>query len=142
MATDGEQRQSSGGGLHLHQRYLDLPGGEFEIPSWGWSEEERQLMEAGMDAVSAVSGLKFEDRGNNNDDGVEIWFYTLNNRASEGSYGFAYTPGSDSDEGLVAINWSTYLNKDGSPKRSIASGSYLAITFLHELSHAWSETSP
>jgi len=115
----------------------NLPGREFGgYPSWGWSEEERQLMEAGMDAVSAVSGLKFEDRGNNNDDDVEIWFYTLNNRASDGSYGFAYTPGSDSDEGLVAINWSEYLSKDGSPKHSIASGSYLAITFLHELSHA------
>lgn len=115
----------------------DLPGGEFGgYPSWGWSEEERQLMEAGMDAVSAVSGLKFEDRGNDNDDDVEIWFYTLNNRASDGSYGFAYTPGSDSDEGLVAINWSAYRNKDGTPKHSIASGSYLGITFLHELSHA------
>ena len=115
----------------------DLPGGEFGgYPSWGWSEDERQLMEAGMDAVSAVSGLKFEDRGNNNDDEVEIWFYNLNKRQSDDSYGFAYTPGSDSDEGLVAINWSTYQNNDGSFKNSIASGSYYGITFLHELSHA------
>ena len=115
----------------------DLPGGEFGgYPSWGWSEEERQLMEAGMDAVSAVCGLRFEDRGNNNDDEVEIWFYNLDKRESDDSYGFAYTPGSDSDEGLVAINWSTYQNKDGSFKNSIASGSYYGITFLHELSHA------
>ena len=115
----------------------ELPGREFGgYPSWGWSDEERQLMEAGMDVLSAVSGLKFEDRGNNNDDEVEIWFYNLNNRFSDSSYGFAYTPGSDSDEGLVAINWSTYQNQDGSFKNSIASGSFYGVTFLHELSHA------
>ena len=115
----------------------DLPGGEFGgYPSWGWSDQERQLMEGAMEEISAVCSLQFVDRGDDNDDAVEIWFYNLDNRQSEGSYGFAYTPGSDSDEGLVAINWSTYQNADGSFKNSIASGSFYGITFLHELSHA------
>ena len=115
----------------------DKPKGEFGgYPSWGWSDEERQLMENAMDWIASVSGLKFIDRGDDNDDEVEIWFYNLDRRNSEGSYGFAYTPGSDSDEGLVAINWSAYQNNDGSFKNSIASGSFYGITFLHELSHA------
>ena len=115
----------------------EKPGGEFGgYPSWGWSEEERQLMEDAMDRISDVCDLKFINRGDDNDDEVEIWFYNLDSKSSEGSYGFAYTPGSDSDEGLVAINWSTYQNDDGSFKNSIASGSFYGITFLHELSHA------
>ena len=50
-------------------------------------------------------------------------------------YGFAYTPGSDSDEGLVAINclrikiMMVVLNIQ-------APGSFYGITFLHELSYA------
>jgi serralysin len=116
---------------------FDRPGGEFGgYPSWGWSDQERQLMEDAMEEISAVCSLQFDDRGDDNDDGVEIWYYNLDKRQSEGSYGFAYTPGSDSDEGLVAINWSTYQNADGGFKNSIASGSFYGITFLHELSHA------
>lgn len=115
----------------------EKPGGEFGgYPSWGWSDEERQLMENAMDNVAKVCGIEFVDRGDDNDDEVEIWFYNLDNSSSEGSYGFSYTPGSDSDEGLVAINWSAYQNQDGSFKNSIASGSFYGITFLHELSHA------
>ena len=106
------------------------------LPSWGWSHAERQLMEKAMDSIASVSGLQFINRGDDNDDEVEIWFYNLDRRNSEGSYGFAYTPGSDPDEGLVAINWSTYQNKDGSFKNSIASGSFHGVTFLHELCHA------
>ena len=113
------------------------PRGEFGgYPSWGWSDAERQLMEKAMDSIASVSGLQFIDRGDDNDDEVEIWFYNLDRRNSEGSYGFAYTPGSDRDEGLVAINWSAYQNNDGSFKNSIASGSFHGATFLHELSHA------
>ena len=115
----------------------DRPGDEFGgYPSWGWSEEERDLMEHAMAEISAVCALRFEDRGDDNDDDVEVWYYNLNDRQSDNSYGFAYTPGSDADEGLVAINWSTYQNNDGSFKNSIASGSFYGITFLHELSHA------
>ena len=115
----------------------DKPRGEFGgYPSWGWSHAERQLMEKAMDSIASVSGLQFINRGDDNDDEVEIWFYNLDRRNSEGSYGFAYTPGSDPDEGLVAINWSTYQNKDGSFKNSIASGSFHGVTFLHELCHA------
>lgn len=93
-------------------------------------------MEKAMDSIANVSGLQFINRGDDNDDEVEIWFYNLDRRNSEGSYGFAYTPGSDPDEGLVAINWSTYQNKDGSFKNSIASGSFHGVTFPHEICHA------
>ena len=114
-----------------------LQGGEFGgYPSWGWSDEERQLMEQAMAEISAVCALQFDNRGDDNDDDVEIWYYNLDKRESDDSYGFAYTPGSDSDEGLVAVNWSTYQNADGSFKDSIAPGSFYGITFLHELSHA------
>ena len=115
----------------------DLPGGEFGgYPSQGWSEQERQLMLDAMQGIADVSGLRFIDRGDNNDDNVELWFYTLDRRDADGSYGFAYTPGSDSDEGLVAINRSMYQTSDFKPKHSIAPGSFYGITFLHELCHA------
>ena len=115
----------------------DQPKGEFGgYPSWGWSDQERELMVGAMESIAKVSGLEFSDRGDDNDDDVEIWFYNMDGKSSEGSYGFAYTPGSDSDEGLVAINWSAYQNHDGSFKHSIAPGSFYGITFLHELSHA------
>ena len=89
-----------------------------------------------MDAIEAVCGLRFIDRGNDNDDNVELWFYTLDKITSENTYGFAYTPGSDADEGLVAINWSAYRSVDGSFMHSIEPGSFYGITFLHELCHA------
>ena len=114
-----------------------LPSGEFGgYPSWGWSALERQRMQHSMDAIEAVCGLRFVDRGNDNDDNVELWFYTLDNIAAENTYGFAYSPGSDADEGLVAINWSLYRLSNGGAKHSIEPGSFYGITFLHELSHA------
>ena len=95
----------------------DKPRGEFGgYPSWGWSHAERQLMEQAMDSIASVSGLQFINRGDDYDDEVEIWFYNLDRRNSEGSYGFAYTPGSDPDEGLVAINWSTYKKRMAASK--------------------------
>lgn len=61
----------------------DRPGGEFGgYPSWGWSDQERQLMEGAMEEISAVCSLQFVDRGDDNDDGVEIWYYNLNRRFS------------------------------------------------------------
>ena len=114
-----------------------LPQGEFGgYPSWGWSDEERSLMERSMKVIEDVCALEFKDRGDDNDDNVEIWYYNLGRRDSANTYGFAYSPGSDSDEGLVAVNWSVYQNNDGSFKESIAPGSFYGITFLHELSHA------
>lgn len=115
----------------------DLPGGEFGgYRSLGWSQLERQLLLDGMRDLESVSGLRFIDRGDDNDLQVEIWFYTLDNRDAKGSYGFAYTPGSDFDEGLVAINRSIYMKSDGSSKYPVSRGSFHGITFLHELCHA------
>ena len=113
------------------------PSGQFGgYPSWGWSHLERAQMHEAMDAISSVCRLEFYDRGDDNDDNVELWFYSMDRRSAENNYGFAYTPGSDPDEGLVAINWSTYRRPDGTFKASIESGSFYGITFLHELSHA------
>ena len=115
----------------------DSPGGTFAgYPSLGWGQQERQLILDGIQDIESVSKLRFKDRGDDNDDQVEIWFYTLDNKNAEDSYGFAYTPGSDSDEGLVAINRSMYEFPDGRAKHSIARGSFYGITFLHELCHA------
>ena len=115
----------------------DFPGGTFAgYPSLGWSPQERQLILDGIQDIESVSNLRFKDRGDDNDDQVEIWFYTLDNKNAEDSFGFAYTPGSDSDEGLVAINRSMYEFPDGRAKHSIARGSFYGITFLHELCHA------
>jgi serralysin len=114
-----------------------IQNGEFGgYPSWGWSVKERQVMENAMNRISDVCGLKFIDRGENNGDEVEVWFYSLDSSESNDSYGFAYTPGSDSDEGLVAINWSLYRKNNGTFKKSISLGSFYGITFLHELCHA------
>ena len=44
----------------------------------------------GMAAIERVSGLRFIDRGDSNDDEVEIWFHNLDNKA-DGAYGFSYT---------------------------------------------------
>ena len=115
----------------------NLPGGTFDgVRSLGWKQQEHQLILDGMRDIENVSGLRFVDRGDNSDAQVEIWLSTLNNKSANGSYGFAYTPGSDSDEGLVAINRSVYEQSDGSSKHSIARGSFYGITFLHELCHA------
>ncbi|QNI98466.1 M10 family metallopeptidase C-terminal domain-containing protein [Synechococcus sp. RS9902] len=115
----------------------DAPRGTFGgYPSLGWSQQERQLILDGIHDIESVSGLRFIDRGDDADDQVEIWFYTLDNKNADDSYGFAYTPGSDSDEGLVAINRSMYEFPDGKVKHSIVRGSFYGITFLHELCHA------
>ena len=114
-----------------------LPNGEFGgYPSWGWNEAERLRMEQSMNAIESACALNFLDRGNDNDDNVELWFYSLDQSSSVDAYGFAYTPGSDADEGLVAINWSFYRSEDGQFEHSIEPGSFYGITFLHELSHA------
>ncbi|MGB1774708.1 MAG: M10 family metallopeptidase C-terminal domain-containing protein [Synechococcus sp.] len=105
-------------------------------PSWGWSAEERVLMLEAIAAIEQVSGLRFVDRGDDNDNNVEIWFYNLDAAAADGAYGFSYTPGSGADEGLVAINWSAYRSAKGESRHSIAPGSFHGLTYLHELSHA------
>ena len=115
----------------------DLPDGEFAgYPSWGWSAKERAVMLNAVKEISNVCGLKFVDRGDNNDDQVEVWFYSLDASESDGTYGFAYTPGSASDEGLVAVNWSLYRTDEGFYENSIEPGSFYGITYLHELCHA------
>ena len=115
----------------------DLPGEIFGgYRSLGWSQQERQLILSGMRDIERVSGLRFVDRGDNSDDQVEIWYYTFDDRDLPDSFGFAYTPASDSDEGMVAVNRSMYRNSDGKSKHSIARGSFYGITFLHELCHA------
>ena len=115
----------------------EMQNGEFGgYPSWGWTAMERQVMENAMNEISSVSGLEFVHRGDNNDDEVEIWFYLLDDEQSNDSFGFAYTPGSDSDEGLVAVNWSLYRTDDETFTNSISPGSFYGITFLHELCHA------
>ena len=50
-------------------------------------------MQKAMDSIAGTGSWR------QNDDEVEIWFYNLDRRNSEGSYGFAYNPGSDPDEG-------------------------------------------
>ena len=113
------------------------PGGIFAgYRSLGWSQQERQLILDAMRDIQTVSGLRFVNRGDDEADQVELWFYTLDDQDVKGSFGFAYTPGSDSDEGLVAVNRSMYVDADGLFKHSIARGSYFGITFLHELCHA------
>ena len=69
-------------------------------------------------------------------DDVEIWFYSLDSKESDNSFGFAFTPASDSDEGLVAINWALYRTENNAFTNSISPGSFYGITFLHELCHA------
>jgi len=114
-----------------------LLGGEFGgYRSLGWTLQERRLMLDAMRDIESVSGLQFVDRGDDVADEVEIWFYMFDERDAKDSYGFAYTPGSDSDEGMVAINRSMYVHSDGRSKHSIARGSFHGITFLHELCHA------
>ena len=66
---------------------------------------------------------------NDNDDNVELWFYSLDQSSSVDAYGFAYTPGSDADEGLVAINWSFYRSEDGRFEHSIEPGSFMESLF-------------
>ena len=115
----------------------DLPSGEFGgYPSWGWNARETSVMKKAMANISSVCRLRFIDRGDNNDDNVEIWFYSLDSKESDDSFGFAYTPASDLDEGLVAINWSLYRTEDNLFTNSISPGSFYGITFLHELCHA------
>ena len=115
----------------------NLPTGEFGgYPSWGWSSREVNVMKKAMDNISNVCGLGFIDRGDDNDDDVEIWFYSLDSNESDDSFGFAFTPASSPDEGLVAINWSLYKTEDNIFKNSISPGSFYGITFLHELCHA------
>ncbi|MDA7622227.1 M10 family metallopeptidase C-terminal domain-containing protein, partial [bacterium] len=115
----------------------EMQNGEFGgYPSWGWTAMERQAMENAMNEISSVSGLEFVNRGDNNDDEVEIWYYLLDDEQSDDSFGFAYTPGSDSDEGLVAVNWTLYRTDDETFTNSISPGSFYGITFLHELCHA------
>ena len=113
------------------------PGGMFGgYRSLGWSQQERQMILDAMHDIQAVSGLRFVNRGDDVDDQVEVWFYTLDDQDAKDTLGFAYTPGSDSDEGLVAVNRSMYEHSDGRSKHSIARGSFYGITFLHELCHA------
>ena len=115
----------------------ELPSGEFGgYPSWGWSARETSVMKKAMANISSVCRLGFTDRGDNNNDDVEIWFYSLDSKESDNSFGFAFTPASDSDEGLVAINWALYRTENNSFTNSISPGSFYGITFLHELCHA------
>ena len=50
----------------------DEPRGLFAgYPSWGWTDDERVLMLDAIAAIEAVCGLRFVDRGDDNDDDSE-----------------------------------------------------------------------
>ncbi len=133
----GTTRVNSAIGYTFIRNTDNYPGGTFGGErSLGWTAQERNLIELGMKDIENISGLRFFNRGDNNDEEVELWFYMLDDEGANGSFGFAYTPGSDSDEGLVAINRSMYQSSSGKQKHSIARGSFYGITFLHELCHA------
>lgn len=139
--TDGYRWGATSGNPAVGYTFIrntdNYPDGTFGgYRSLGWSAEERKLITKGMRDIENVSGLRFVDRGDNNDDEVELWFYMLDAQGANDSFGFAYTPGSDSDEGLVVINRSMYQRPNGAQKHSIARGSFYGITFLHELCHA------
>jgi len=104
--------------------------------SWGWSEPEIEALDIAFNAIELVCSLRFEDRGLNNAEDVEIWLYNLDQKDSDDALGFAYLPGGGDEEGMIGINWTYYQKADGTYKGSIAAGSYFFITFLHELSHA------
>ena len=47
--------------------------GEFGgYPSWGWNDSERETMERAIEAIESVCGLNFVDRGDDNNDNIEV----------------------------------------------------------------------
>ncbi|HJN35670.1 MAG TPA: M10 family metallopeptidase [Prochlorococcaceae cyanobacterium Fu_MAG_50] len=102
--------------------------------SWGWDDKELVAWAEAIDSIQSVCDIEFVNRGENNAENVELWLYSVRNNSDE--LGFAFTPGSDDDEGLVAVGWRAYKNRNGKFTSSIAPGSYHWITYIHELGHA------
>jgi len=99
--------------------------------SWGWDDKELVAWAEAIDSIQSVCDIEFVNRGENNAENVELWLYSVRNNSDE--LGFAFTPGSDDDEGLVAVGWRAYKNRNGKFTSSIAPGSYHWIPIFMSL---------
>ncbi len=133
--TDGFRWGLQAENWDIGYTFIGKTNGRFHgYRSWGWSERELAAWGEAIDSMQSVCRLEFVDRGVNNSRNVELWFYSVGNDTDD--LGFAYTPGSGGDEGLVAVSWRAYKNRNGKFTSSIAPGSYHWITYIHELGHA------
>ena len=115
--------------------FIGMTDGKFHgYRSWGWDDKGLAAWAKALEYIQSVCDLEFVNRGKNNSNKVELWLYS--SRGNSGELGFAFTPGSDADEGLIAVSSSAYKSRNGEYTSSIAPGSYHWITYIHELGHA------
>ena len=85
--TDGYRWGATSGNPAVGYTFIrntdNYPDGTFGgYRSLGWSAEERKLITKGMRDIENISGLRFVDRGDNNDDEVELWLSKYDSETS------------------------------------------------------------
>ena len=102
-----------------------------------WSKEEKQRVKEALDSISAVTAInfkKYHERVNRFEPHIDLYLET--NPITRNAFGNSISPRQSSRDGTIKINIDYYKNYTGKIIKPINAGSFLGITFLHELSHS------
>ena len=101
-----------------------------------WSRAERKRITEAFDSISQVTPLTFkklEGKGNNKT--AHLLLYLETHLTIQRAFGNAISPRHSPQDGVIKINSEYYKNDQGKFFKPFNAGSFLGITFLHEICH-------
>ena len=102
-----------------------------------WSNEEKNRVKNALNSISAVTALKFKPyKKKESFFEPHIDLYLETHLITRNAFGNSISPRKSKKDGTIKINIDYYKNLNGEIIKPINSGSFLGITFLHELCHS------
>ena len=118
----------------IFYRFNKRPGVEFRQ---SWSDEEKDRIKDALESISAVTTLNFKQyHKKKNQFEPHIDLYLETNLITRGAFGNSISPRQSNKDGTIKFNVDYYKDLNGELIKPINAGSFLGITFLHELSHS------
>lgn len=102
-----------------------------------WSHEEKDRVKNALDTISAVTALnfkKYHKKATQFEPHIDLYLET--NLITRGAFGNSISPRQSNKDGTIKFNIDYYKDLNGEIIKPINAGSFLGITFLHELSHS------
>ena len=125
---------SSGQNNTIFYRFNKRPGVEFYQ---NWSDEEKDRVKNALDSISAVTALNFKQyqkKKTRFEPHIDLYLET--HLITRSAFGNSISPRQSNKDGTIKFNVDYYKDLNGELIKPINAGSFLGITFLHELSHS------
>jgi len=118
----------------IFYRFNKRPGVEFRQ---NWSDEEKDRVKNALDSISAVTALNFKPyhrKKTRFEPHIDLYLET--HLVTRNAFGNSISPRQSNKDGTIKFNVDYYKDLNGELIKPINAGSFLGITFLHELSHS------